>query len=177
MSVAKPATAINKKAFIEALISERGIILKACAKSGVARRTVSTWMNNDAEFKEAFDQIDYDLAQIAEEALLKNVINLSEASTFFLLKKKGKYRGYGEVGPNDYLKLKGFDTAKTPEEKLGLVNEAVANSRISPAQAQALSNVVLNQVKVEMIINDVSDNLKLIMANLGIKKDAIPVGK
>ena len=86
----------HKKAIIEALEQSLGVITSACKKVGVGRTTFYGWLDSDAEFKKAVDDIQNIALDFAESQLHKQIKDGSTAATIFYLKTKGKKRGYVE---------------------------------------------------------------------------------
>jgi len=89
-------TVQHKKAIIEALEQSLGVITSACKKVGVGRTTFYGWLDSDAEFKKAVDDIQNIALDFAESQLHKQIKDGSTAATIFYLKTKGKKRGYVE---------------------------------------------------------------------------------
>lgn len=90
------STAIKKKAMLEALEKAMGVVTTAAKMAGVGRITHYRWMEEDKEYKEAVDDVQNIVLDFAETALYKMVENHNPAATLFLLKTKGKNRGYIE---------------------------------------------------------------------------------
>lgn len=89
-------TAQHKKAIIEALEQSLGVVTTACKKVGVGRTTFYGWLDSDAEFKKAVDDIQNIALDFAESQLHKQIKDGNTAATIFYLKTKGKKRGYVE---------------------------------------------------------------------------------
>ena len=90
------STALKKKAMIEALEKTLGVVTTAAKMIGIERTTHYKWMENDAEYKANVDDVQNVVLDFAESALHKMVENHNPAATLFLLKTKGKKRGYIE---------------------------------------------------------------------------------
>ena len=90
------STALKKKAMIEALEKTLGVVTTAAKMIGIERTTHYKWMENDAEYKTNVDDLQNVVLDFAESALHKMVENHNPAATLFLLKTKGKKRGYIE---------------------------------------------------------------------------------
>lgn len=107
----------NKKRFIEALKKSRGIISSACESVSMSRQTYYNWIDADADFKAAVDEIQESAIDFVESKLMekingvcftgskvtngedeKNIYTLppSDTAIIFYLKTKGKKRGYVE---------------------------------------------------------------------------------
>lgn len=104
----------TKKAMLVALEKTYGRVSRACKMVDIARSTHYNWMNDDPDYKRAVDDINemaidfaeekmYDLIDGAQyEALDKDgqIHSLKDkpnaTAIIFLLKTKGKHRGYIE---------------------------------------------------------------------------------
>lgn len=102
-----------KKAMIEALQQSLGIVTDACRVVGIARQTHYRWMQEDAEYKEAVDDINEIALDYAESKLYKAIEKGEVTANIFYLKTKGKKRGYIERQEIDNtLKVEGKPTIK-----------------------------------------------------------------
>ena len=81
---------------IEALEKTLGVVTTAAKMVGIERTTHYKWMENDTEYKANVDDVQNVVLDFAESALHKMVENHNPAATLFLLKTKGKKRGYIE---------------------------------------------------------------------------------
>lgn len=89
---------IKKRAVIEAYVSNFGNITKSCKIAGITRATYYDWLKGDEAFAKAISEIDPSemLLDFAEDALIKNIKAGSTPEILFVLKTKGKHRGYIE---------------------------------------------------------------------------------
>lgn len=85
-----------KRIMLEALESNRGIVSRAAAIAGIDRQTHYNWYKNDAKYKQAVDDMDDVVLDFAEGKLHDLISGSDTAATIFLLKTKGKKRGYIE---------------------------------------------------------------------------------
>lgn len=116
----------NKKTILEALEQSKGIVTDACKACGIPRSTFYNWLKEDAEFKEAVEEIQEVAIDYVEGKLFQKIdgvtvkgkgsydeetgeppvyeIPPSDTAIIFYLKTKGKKRGYVErqelAGPN-----------------------------------------------------------------------------
>ena len=81
---------------IEALEQSLGVVTTACKKVGIGRTTHYLWMNEDEEYKKQVEAVGDVALDFAESQLHKQIKEGSTAATIFLLKTKGKKRGYIE---------------------------------------------------------------------------------
>lgn len=86
----------KKKAFLEALEANLGIVTKAAAAVGMSREIHYHWLKNDAEYKAAVESVDDAVLDFAESKLHGLIDSGDTAATIFYMKTKGKRRGYVE---------------------------------------------------------------------------------
>tara|TARA_R110002126_G_scaffold50290_1_gene138797 strand:+ start:155 stop:493 length:339 start_codon:yes stop_codon:yes gene_type:complete len=87
---------IHKKAMLEALEKSLGVVTSACKSVDIARQTHYRWLQEDAEYKAAVDELSDVAIDFAESHLHKQIKGGNSTSTIFYLKTKGKKRGYVE---------------------------------------------------------------------------------
>lgn len=85
-----------KKAMIAALEKSLCVVTTACKQVGIDRKTHYNWMNDDPEYKKAVDDLQDITLDFAESQLHKQIKEGNTTATIFLLKTKGKKRGYIE---------------------------------------------------------------------------------
>lgn len=81
---------------LEALEKTLGVVTTASKMVGIERTTHYKWMANDKDYKDKVNGLQEVVLDFAESALHKMVENHNPAATLFLLKTKGKQRGYVE---------------------------------------------------------------------------------
>jgi hypothetical protein len=86
----------KKRAFLEALEANLGIVTKAAAAVGLSREIHYYWIKNDPEYKQAVEELDGTVLDFAEGQLHSLIKEGDTAATIFFLKTKGKKRGYIE---------------------------------------------------------------------------------
>jgi hypothetical protein len=86
----------KKVAMIEALTKALGVVKMACESVGISRQTHYNWLKDDAAYKAACDNLPEVVLDFAEHHLHKLISQGNPAATIFLLKTKGKGRGYIE---------------------------------------------------------------------------------
>ena len=89
-------TNILKKKLLEALELSLGVVTTACKKVGCNRATYYDYYNKDKIFKAKVDEIQNVALDFAESQLHKQIQDGNTTATIFLLKTKGKKRGYVE---------------------------------------------------------------------------------
>lgn len=101
----KQRMAESKKKFLAALDEHLGIISYAAAASGISRRNVYIWLDNDSEFLRAVREIEDKQIDFVERKLLENIKNGDSRCMVFYLATKGRRRGYSNriehVTPKD----------------------------------------------------------------------------
>ena len=93
---APAAVALRKKAMLAALERSLGIVTHAAREVGIDRNTHYDWMKKDPDYRAAAETIDDAVVDFGETALFNNVKKGREASIIFLLKCRGRKRGYIE---------------------------------------------------------------------------------
>ena len=86
----------KKLAMIEALTKALGVVKMACESVGISRQTHYNWLKDDPAYKEACNNLPEVVLDFAEHHLHKLISQGNPAATIFLLKTKGKGRGYVE---------------------------------------------------------------------------------
>lgn len=92
---------MRKKAMLEALRKNLGIVQAACKMVGISRWLHYDWLNNDPEYKKEVEGITEDAIDFAEGKLLQKINTGDTVATIFFLKTKGKSRGYIERTETD----------------------------------------------------------------------------
>lgn len=86
----------KKVAMVQALTKSLGVVKMACESVGISRQTHYNWLKEDAAYKTACDNLPEVVLDFAEHHLHKLISQGNPAATIFLLKTKGKKRGYVE---------------------------------------------------------------------------------
>ena len=112
-----------KKGLIKALEKSLGVVTTACKQVGIGRTTFYNYYNEDKIFAKQVDDIENVALDFAESQLHKQIQDGSTAATIFLLKTKGKKRGYverqeitGADGMPKDVKIEIIDANKGTEE-------------------------------------------------------------
>ena len=89
---------ITKEAFIIAYRENFGNITIACQACGISRSAYSSWVKNDPEFRQRLAEIEPEEIMLdwGEHKLMERITKGDTLATMFLLKTKGKRRGYIE---------------------------------------------------------------------------------
>lgn len=85
-----------KKAMLEALEKSLGVVTTACKQVGINRSTHYDWLKNDEEYRDQVKALENIVLDFAESQLHKQILDGNTTATIFLLKTKGKSRGYIE---------------------------------------------------------------------------------
>ena len=86
----------KKESFLETFERSACNISMACKKHNIARQTFYNWTKKDKTFADAVKDAQEGLLDLAESMLHKKVREGNTAEIIFLLKTKGKKRGYVE---------------------------------------------------------------------------------
>ena len=86
----------TKKAILEALEKSLGVVTTACKKVSINRSTFYKYLKEDQEFAKQVKDIENIALDFAETQLHKQISEGNTTATIFLLKTKGKSRGYVE---------------------------------------------------------------------------------
>jgi len=89
---------ITKEAFIIAYKENFGNITISCQACGISRTMYQGWMKNDMEFRKTLAEIEPEEIMLdwGEHKLMERITKGDTLATMFLLKTKGKRRGYIE---------------------------------------------------------------------------------
>ena len=89
---------ISKEAFIIAYKENFGNITIACESAGVGRGQYKSWCDKDPEFRQRLAEIEPEeiMLDFGEHKLMERIAKGDTLATKFLLKTKGKRRGYIE---------------------------------------------------------------------------------
>ena len=90
----------TKKALLEALKSSLGIVSAACEVVGVDRSTYYRYYNDDEVFRNECNDIENLVIDFAESKLYEQIKANNTTAIIYLLKTKGKRRGYYEQSVN-----------------------------------------------------------------------------
>lgn len=90
------ANKVKQQAMLTALEKCLGVVAMAAREAGIDRTTHYTWMHGDPEYAAAVLDLEDVTLDFAEAALHKQISNGEVSATIFLLKTKGKKRGYIE---------------------------------------------------------------------------------
>jgi len=89
-------TKTAKLKMLSALEKTLGIVTGALKIAEVGRTTYYEWMKHDEVFNSKVKDLDNLALDFAESSLMKQIKEGNHSSTQFLLKNKGKARGYGD---------------------------------------------------------------------------------
>ena len=81
---------------LKALEQSLGVVTVACKKADIPRSTYYKWLKEDEMFSMAVQEIENIALDFAESQLHKQIMDGNTTATIFLLKTKGKKRGYIE---------------------------------------------------------------------------------
>ena len=81
---------------IEALEKSLSVVTTACKQVGINRSTHYEWLKNDEEYAKEVKNLENIVLDFAESQLHEQIRDGNTTATIFLLKTKGKKRGYVE---------------------------------------------------------------------------------
>ena len=87
---------LKKAQFITELEATMGVVSQACKRCGIDRTTPYRWAREDEKFKEDMEEIQNVVLDFAESKLYELVDEKHPTAIIFLLKTKGRNRGYVE---------------------------------------------------------------------------------
>lgn len=89
---------ITKEAFIIAYKENFGNITISCEAAGISRSAYNSWIKVDEEFRKRLAEIEPEeiMLDFGEHKLMERISKGDTLATMFLLKTKGKRRGYIE---------------------------------------------------------------------------------
>ena len=85
-----------KKAMLAALEKSLGVVTTAANSVGITRKTHYDWLQKDKEYAAQVEALENMVLDFAESQLHKQINEGNTTATIFLLKTKGKKRGYVE---------------------------------------------------------------------------------
>lgn len=96
-----PSTITNKRNMLKMLVSTMGVVGTACTRLQISRHAVMTWLKDDPEFSEIYEQVKEFAIDFAESSLFyminqKEHLGVKFAATRYYLATRGKKRGYIE---------------------------------------------------------------------------------
>jgi len=89
-------TKLAKIQMLNALEKTLGIVTGALKIADITRTTYYSWLKSDEVFNAKVKDLDNLALDFAESSLMKQIKEGNHSSTQFLLKNKGKARGYGD---------------------------------------------------------------------------------
>lgn len=92
----------KKATILKALYSNKGIVTFACESTDTPRSTYYKWLKEDEEFAAQVNEIQDVAVDFAEKKLFELINEGDTTATIFLLKTRGKKRGYIEKTEVDH---------------------------------------------------------------------------
>ncbi len=89
-------TKLKKMTVINAMYNNKGILAKAARELGVTRKTLYNYINRWPAVKEAYKDAGNETLDLAEQGLYKHIKDGHLGAIMFVLKTKGRSRGYVE---------------------------------------------------------------------------------
>ena len=124
----------KKAKMLKALEDSLGIVTIAAKSAGISRNTHYRWMEEDPDYREAVEELNNVVLDFAEASLHEQIREKSTAATIFLLKTRGKGRGYVERQELDLGNFDGF-TEEQLDEYIKKETEALISKGNSEEEA------------------------------------------
>lgn len=96
------STKARKKAMVEAMKGQLGIVSLACQEVGISRQTHYKWLKEDKNYAELIAEVPETTLDFAEHALHKLINAGNVTAIIFFLKTQAKKRGYIEINSNQF---------------------------------------------------------------------------
>jgi len=93
----QPSTIVRKKAMLDALKKSAGIVTRAAQAIELDPCTHYRWLKDDTDYYAQVMEIENLVLDIAENALLNRIKEGDTTAIIFMLKTKGRKRGYIET--------------------------------------------------------------------------------
>ena len=93
----------KKKSLLNALEQCNGLAATACQMVGISRPQFYVYVNEDEEFREAYEAIQERLLDFSETQLHYLIRSGEPSAVYFHLKCRGKQRGYVEKSQFEYM--------------------------------------------------------------------------
>jgi hypothetical protein len=92
----KPHNATLKKRMVAALEKTFGVVSTAAPMAGIDRCTHYRWLKSDEDYKQKVEDLENVMLDFAETNLHQQIMEGNTTATIFLLKTRGRKRGYIE---------------------------------------------------------------------------------
>jgi hypothetical protein len=86
----------KKERFLRA-VKKHGLMKLAAEDCNVSVRAVYHWLQVDKDFADELEKIDLELVERVEGALVENALNGNVVAQMFLLRKRDRWKGYGDL--------------------------------------------------------------------------------
>lgn len=118
----KDKTDTKKRQVLQCLEKALGVVTTACKKANIHRSQFYQWIHDDHEFAANVRDIEDIVLDFAESQLYQQVSGGNTAAILFLLKTKGKKRGY----------IERTEISGTDGEKIDFTIQVVQGDKILP---------------------------------------------
>lgn len=109
-------TKASKKAMLDALYKNLGIVSKAAEVAGIGRGSHYRWMEEDEEYRREVESVPDYVLDFVEDKLHSLIKDQDTTATIFYLKTKGKKRGYIERSELDMSGNVGVNINQVPDD-------------------------------------------------------------
>jgi len=116
-----------------------------CARHNIARRTFDVWLDKYPIFADAYDTAQEKAKAFFDQMAMDNMIEEHQGSRLNTRLFEMTLRNRFEMPQNRIVKLRGM-TARTSEDKLNAICEAIEDGSITPDEAQKLASVITSGI-------------------------------
>lgn len=92
----------RKKAVINAIIKNNGLLTYAAKDLGCHWKTVKNYINIDPEIRDAYEEVMEKKCDIAENVVVADIVAGNVETAKWYLRYKGKHRGYVDKDNSDF---------------------------------------------------------------------------
>ncbi len=124
----KSTKTLRQEVFLDAYKHSLFNITKSCEATKIGRRTVYTWLENDPEFNDKFEDAKEERLDFIEDSLFKKIKQGHVIACIFALKCLGHKRGWQE---ENSLKIKPVIENLSKERTDEIVQAAIDSDRMS----------------------------------------------
>lgn len=159
-------TTCDKNRLLSALAEAHGNISTACKATDISRQTHYRWLKEDEEYAEAVSEQSETILDIAERKLLEKVEEGDLRAIMFLLKTKGKERGYDEkrTVSIDHQPISGapiITFGDTSRQEMRIVTKAEFEASLPKVDLSQLDVDTLRKLRDACIVPDVDVGMAL----------------
>jgi|GEM_PF-3564217 hypothetical protein len=118
----------HKALMLTKLVKYMGIVSYAASEANISRKTHYNWLKTDAEYKEAVDFICEICVDFSESRLFKYLKEDDLRAIIFVLRTKGKKRGYSYTKDKQAELDRVFNIVVKDQQSADLIKKAMGQS-------------------------------------------------